>query len=71
MHCGGGNTENQNKVVLDIMFKAGGATTDSGDDTPERFEAETTRKGEDVLVYSKAWTGIWKDYIRAHPLVQG
>ena len=66
MHCGGSNTEPQNKVVLDIMFKAGGMSTESGDDTPERFGRETTRHGEDVLSYSRAWTTVWREYLDAH-----
>jgi hypothetical protein len=63
MHCGSGNSERESKVVLDILFKAGGPATKTRDNTPERFEEQTTRKGEDVLSHSKAWEPIWKEYL--------
>ena len=72
MHAGGANTvpahpghEAPHKIVLDIMFKAG-RDTDSGDDTPQRFCEHTGRRGEDCLVYAKAWGAVWDEWKRDH-----
>ena len=71
MHAGGANSlpphpgRNSHKVVLDIMFKAGYGT-DSGDDTPARFCKHTSRRGEDCLVYTKAWGEVWDKWKREH-----
>eukprot|EP00966_Prymnesium_polylepis_P205303 4757385-Prymnesium_polylepis.1 len=48
------------------MFKAGGPTTESGDDTPERFRKQTTRNGEDVRIYTKEWTQVWREWASYH-----
>lgn len=71
MHAGGANTlpprpgHNPHKIVLDIMFKAGHGT-DSGDDTPGRFCGHTSRRGEDCLVYAKAWGDVFDAWKRDH-----
>ena len=64
MHSGGANTEERSKVVLDVLFKAGGADTITGDDTIERF-TPLSRGGEDVLTYSRAWDTEWTSLLAA------
>lgn len=64
MHCGGANSEERSKVVLDVLFKAGGANTITGDDTIERFTS-LSRGGEDVLTYSHAWDAEWTSLLTA------
>jgi ectoine hydroxylase-related dioxygenase (phytanoyl-CoA dioxygenase family) len=63
MHCGGANlSPSEHKVVLDVMFKSGGRETDSGDDTPQRFLDQTSRKGEAVTSYVDAWEEVWRQW---------
>jgi ectoine hydroxylase-related dioxygenase (phytanoyl-CoA dioxygenase family) len=61
MHAGGANLSPiQNKVVLDVMFKAL-PTTVTGDDTPTRFAA-MGRGGDSLESYRDAWGAIWSGW---------